>query len=195
MRSLLDQGALEEVAALPERAREAASAVLRARIDAMERPLPDEEPAEAVATAFDFGRAVVSDTGLLQLGSSQEVGWHGLKTSRGKASPVIVVVAMAADLAADQVDSTMAANSALRDENEALASLMEEVHSLAEQWQEVCARAKSHGKETVAAELQELSLFWAAAFGIIFCLASPQTNPQSRADRDATSKGPHSQEG
>ncbi|CAE7209358.1 unnamed protein product, partial [Symbiodinium necroappetens] len=58
---------------------------------------------------------------------------------------------MAADL-----DGTMAANSALRDENEALASLMEEVHSLAEQWQEVCARAKTHGKDTVAAELQEL---------------------------------------
>ncbi|CAE7738734.1 unnamed protein product, partial [Symbiodinium pilosum] len=50
----------------------------------------------------------------------------------------------------------MAANSALRDENEALASLMSEVHSLADQWQEVWSRAKLEGKETVAAELQEL---------------------------------------
>ncbi|CAE7547186.1 unnamed protein product [Symbiodinium natans] len=57
---------------------------------------------------------------------------------------------------AEDLEGTIAANSALRQENEALASLMEEVHSLAEQWQEVCARAKSQGKEKVALELQEL---------------------------------------
>eukprot|EP00439_Symbiodinium_sp_Y106_P049103 s3016_g6.t1 len=171
MRSLLDQGALEEVAALPERAREAAS---RAAGKAAGRG-----QAAAGRGAGRSGR--VSPARERNQDCSDESAsarqltrglTKGLKRSRGKASPLLVV-AMAADL-----DSTMAANSALRDENEALASLMEEVHSLAEQWQEVCARAKSHGKEAVAAELKELRCRWEPESGKLAFWQLPELRAQ-----------------